>query len=209
MSAPLTKDPARPATGRSRTVGFALLVLGAIAVVGTATTPWYLVDARTRFSGTAITGGVAQALGVAVLAGSLLMITLRTLGRRVVAAVIGMIGIVAVILLPWQQPDSAEVFAELRKHSLADSYQLHATGGSIGFAISWLAVIAGAVVVIMYAGRWPQRAGRFERDADRATGMPVGPDGEPDTGAIWKAIDAGQDPTQDPSQDRGDRSGPS
>lgn len=189
----------------SRTVGFGLLVLGAIAVIASAALPWYTVDTRTRFSGTAITGGVAQALGVAVLAGSLLMLTLRTTGRRIVAVVVGLIAVPAVIFLPWQQPDSDEVFAELHKHSLADSYQLHATGGHIAYLLSWLAVLAGAVLVLLYAHRWPQRAGRFERpagantgtDTGSHTGMPTGPDGEPDAGAIWKAIDAGQDPTQD------------
>ncbi|WP_460810845.1 hypothetical protein [Microlunatus endophyticus] len=43
-------------SARTRTVAFALLVLGAIAVVAMATVPWYYVDSRTRFSGTAITG---------------------------------------------------------------------------------------------------------------------------------------------------------
>jgi uncharacterized membrane protein (TIGR02234 family) len=187
--------PARP--NRSRTVGFGLLVLGAVAVIAFAAVPWYTVDARTRFSGTAITGGVAQVLGVAVLAGSLLMITLRTTGRRIVALLVAIIGILAVIFLPWQQPDSDEVFAELRKHSLADSYQLHLTGGNVGYLVSWLAVLAGCFVVGRYAHRWPLRASRFERTAvpRTAAGIPAGPDGEPDAGAIWKAIDAGEDPT--------------
>lgn len=180
---------------RNRTTAFALLVLGAVAVVAMATVPWYSVDSRTRFSGTAITGGVAEVLGVAVLAGALLMITLRTTGRRIVAVVIGVIGLLAVIFLPWQQPDDDEVLTELRKHSLADGYALHLTGGNIGYLVAWLAVLAGAVLVLLYAHRWPQRAGRFERDAG-PSGVPVGPDGEPDAAAIWKAIDAGQDPTQ-------------
>lgn len=194
----MTEQPTR-APARSRTVGFGLLVLGAVAVIACAAVPWYTVDSRTRFSGTAITGGVAQVLGVAVLAGSLLMITLRTTGRRIVAVLVGIIGILALVFLPWQRPDSEEVFAELRKHSLADSYQLHATGGSIGYLISWLAVLAGAAIVLRYAHRWPQRAARFERNATGER-IPTGPDGEPDAGAIWKAIDAGQDPTQEPKQ---------
>ena len=191
-------------SARSRTVAFALLVLGAIAVVAMATVPWYYVDSRTRFSGTAITGGVAEVLGVAVLAGSLLMLTLRATGRRIVAVVVGVISILAVIFLPWQRPDSDEVFTELRKTSLASSYQLHMTGGSIGYVVSWLAVLAGAVVVVRYANRWPQRAARFERTPTQQ-GMPLGPDGEPDAAAIWKAIDAGQDPTQSREQDSGPR----
>jgi len=187
---------------RGRTLAFALLVLGAIAVVATATVPWYYVDSRTRFSGTAITGGAAEVLGVAVLAGALLMVALRTTGRRIVAVLIAVIGVLAVIFLPWQRPDSDEVFTELRQHSLSDSYTLHPTGGNLGYLVSWLAALSGAVLVMLYAHRWPQRAGRFERTA-ATDGMPIGPDGEPDAAAIWKAIDSGQDPTSDggPSAD--------
>lgn len=188
---------------KNRTTAFALLVLGAIAVVAMATVPWYYVDSRTRFNGTAITGGAAEVLGVAVLAGALLMITLRATGRRIVAVVLGVMGVLAVIFLPWQRPDADEIRTELRKTSLADTYTLHLTGGNIGYLVSWLAVLAGAALVLRYARRWPQRAGRFERNLgsnsefDTAeTGIPVGPDGEPDAAAIWKAIDAGQDPTQ-------------
>lgn len=190
----------RSAAAGGRTPAFALLVLGAVAVVAMATVPWYYVDSRTRFSGTAITGGAAEVLGVVVLAGALLMIALRTTGRRVVAVVIGVIAVLAVIFLPWQRPDADEVLAELRKHSLSDTYALHLTGGSLGYLVSWLAVLAGAVLVVLYAHRWPQRAARFERNAVR-TGIPVGPDGEPDAAAIWKAIDSGQDPTRDDRHD--------
>lgn len=193
----------------SRTVAFALLVLGAVAVIATASVPWYSVDTHTRFSGTAITGGIAQATGVAVLAGALLMITLRSVGRRIVAVVVGLISLYAVIFLPWRKPDSQQVFAELRKHSLVDSYALHVTGGHIAFAISWLLVLTGVVLVMLYARRWPQRVSRFDRRTDSGE-LPTGPDGEPDAGAIWKAIDAGEDPT-DPSPDgdldRGSRQG--
>ena len=198
---PIGEPIGEPRPARSRTIGFGLLVLGAVAVIATAAVPWYTVDARTRFSGTAITGGAAQALGVAVLAGSLLMISLRSKGRRIVAALVGVIGILALIFLPWQQPDSVEVFAELRKHSLADSYQLQSTGGSIAFLVSWLAVLAGTVVVLLYAHRWPQRASRFERNRSGKP-SPGSPDGEPDAGALWKAIDAGEDPTDRPDRPR-------
>lgn len=194
------------AGARGRTPAFALVVLGAIAVVAMATVPWYFVDSRTRFSGTAITGGAAEVLGVVVLAGALLMMALRATGRRIVAVVIGVIALLAAIFLPWQRPDADEVLAELRKHSLSDTYALHPTGGSVGYLVSWLAVLAGAVLVLLYAHRWPQRAARFERNAPEA-GIPIGPDGEPDAAAIWKAIDSGQDPTRDDSQDTGQDTG--
>ncbi|QDP96976.1 Trp biosynthesis-associated membrane protein [Microlunatus elymi] len=189
---------------RSRTIAFALLIIGAIAVVAGAAVPWYSADGLVHFSGSDITGGVAQALGVAILAGVLLMLALRATGRRIVAVLVGLIALLGVITMPLQRPDSAEVFTELRKHTLADSYHLQLVGGSIAYAVGCLLVLAGAVIVLLRAGRWPQRASRFERAAaQQRTLLPADPDAEIDAGAVWKSIDAGEDPTLPPDSKQG------
>jgi uncharacterized membrane protein (TIGR02234 family) len=186
-------QPAAPVrTARSRSIGFGLLVLGALGTVVSASLPWYTAD-DSSFTGTAITGGVAQALGVAALAGSLLMLALRSNGRRVLSVLIGVLALVAIITVPWQRPSSAEVFAELRKHSLADSYRLQLAGGSLGYAGCCLLVLAGALIVLVMAKRWPQRSDRFDRRSATPGQVATGPDADP--AAIWKSIDAGQDPT--------------
>ena len=183
-------------SSRSRTVAFGLLVLGALAVVAGAAVPWYSADGLVNFSGTDITGGVAQALGVAVLAGVLLMLTLRSTGRRIVAVLVAVIALIGLLTMPLQQPDSAEVFTELRKHTLTDSYQLQLVGGNIVYAAGCLLVLAGSMIVLLRAQRWPQRASRFERNAaGKGALLPADPEAEIDTNAVWKSIDAGEDPT--------------
>lgn len=186
-------------TPRSRTLGLGLLVLGAVGMVVTATVAWYRADGSS-FDGAAVTGGVAQALGVAALAGSLLMVAVRSTGRRIVAVLVGLIAIVAAVTMPTQRPTRAEVITALRTHTLDDSYHLHLTGGSLGYATCCLLVVAGGAVVLARAHRWPQRADRFRRGSAPAGLVATGPDADP--AAIWQSIDAGQDPTVDPTADR-------
>jgi uncharacterized membrane protein (TIGR02234 family) len=186
------EPPGRRTAPRSRSVAFGLLVLGALAAVVTADLPWYTADGST-FNGTAITGGVAQALAVAVLAGSLLMLALRRTGRRIVAVLVGVIALLALVTMPIQRPTSTEVLTELRKQTLDDSYQLHLVGGNVGYAVSCLLVLAGAVIVLLRAHRWPERVDRFERRATAPGPVATGADADP--AAIWRSIDAGQDPT--------------
>jgi uncharacterized membrane protein (TIGR02234 family) len=185
---------------KDRAGAFGLLVVGATAMLITAGLPWYDAGNGATFNGNDVSGGLAQALSVTVAAGALLMLTLRTTGRRIVAVLLILIagGALATTL---GRPSAAEVLAELRKQTLTDAYTLDPTGGAIGYALSCLLVIAGAVLVLIRAPRWPQRASRFERTSDGAGGAkdraaaepkPVDPD---DPNAIWKAIDAGEDPT--------------
>jgi uncharacterized membrane protein (TIGR02234 family) len=179
---------------RTPTIAFALLVGGAAAMVITAAVPWYEANGIVSFSGTDSTGGLAQALSVAILAGALLMLTLRSTGRRIVAGVVAAIGVLAACALPWRRPSRAEVVAELRKQTLTDSFQLSLTGGSIGYALAALLVVSGAVLVLLRAQRWPGRADRFKRPTDSAAESAD----QRDPAAIWKAIDAGHDPTAGP-----------
>ncbi len=184
---------------RSRTVGLGLLVLGAVGLVVTATVPWYSADGST-FDGAAVTGGVAQALGVAVLAGALLMLALRSTGRRVVAVLVGLIAVLAGTTTATQRPTRTEVITALRTHTLDDSYRLQSTGGSLGYAACCLLVVLGAAVVVARAHRWPRRSDRFRRSTGPVGPVATGPDADP--AAIWRSIDAGQDPTVEPVTDR-------
>lgn len=199
-----------PGGGRSRTLAFLLLLAGAVIVLAGAALPWYEAsDAGRRlatFNGTDITGGVAQALGVAILAGVLLMLALRVTGRRVVAVLIGVIAITGAAAMTFQRPGHDEVLTELRKQTLTDSYQLSVAGGNIGYATGCLVVLAGAALVLARAHRWPQRVDRFERRTETARSalLTDDPDAEIDAGAVWKSIDAGDDPTVEstPGPDR-------
>jgi hypothetical protein len=179
---------------RTSTVAFALLVGGAVAMVITAAVPWYDANGIVGFSGADSTGGLAQALSVAILAGALVMLALRSTGRRIVAGLMAAIGLLAAGALPWRRPGRAEIIAELRRQTLTDNVRLSLTGGSIGYALSALLVVAGAVLVLLRAQRWPGRADRFRRPTDGAAES----SDQRDPAAIWKAIDSGQDPTAGP-----------
>lgn len=173
---------------KSRAIAFALLIGGAVLMLVTASLPWYEAGGVATFSGADSTGGLAQALALVVLPGVLLMLVLRRTGRRVVAGLVAVIGLAAAALLPWQRPSAGEVIAELRKQTLEDSYRLTATGAGIGYALAALLVVAGAVLVLLRAPHWPQRTARFERPSSTPP--------SDDPAAIWKAIDAGEDPTR-------------
>ena len=194
----------------SRGTAFGLLLLGAVTMLITAGLPWYDAGHGVTVNGNDVSGGLSQALAAVVLAGTLLMLTLRATGRRVVAVVLAL-SAVGAGFTAFQRPSEQEVLAELRKRTLTDVVALQATGGSYGYLAGCVLVLAGAVLVCSYAGRWPQRAARFERDAGSAepaaasaTRATTDPE---DQAALWKAIDAGEDPTDGSEDDSPGRPG--
>ena len=80
---------------RSRALAFGcLLIGGALALVASAQ-PWWQATgegAAVKFTGTQATAGLSQALAIVALAGTLLMLALRTRGRRVVGALLVFVG---------------------------------------------------------------------------------------------------------------------
>ena len=80
---------------RSRALAFGCLLLGGgLALVGSAQPWWRAVGEGVvvKFSGTQATGGLSQALAIVALAGTLLMLALRTRGRRVIGALLLLVG---------------------------------------------------------------------------------------------------------------------
>ena len=112
---------------RSRTVAYAALLAGGVlAVVASSQT-----------------GGLSQALGMAGLAGALLLLALRARGRQVVGGALGLlglgivaVGVAAVLAGPGTWP--------------------------IGYAVAGALVAGGGVLTLLTSPRWPTRAQRFE-----------------------------------------------
>lgn len=189
---------ARSRTARGRTVAYGLLAGGGLAMLIIAGLPWYRVNGQAGFTGTDVSGGLAPIVGVVALAGVLLMLTQRRTGQRITAALIAVLALITAVALQFSRPSESEIIVELRKQSLADNYDLSWTGGGPGYGVAALAVAAGAILVLLRAHRWPTRAARFERAAGDAGGDTAGAaatDTEPDPTSIWKALDAGEDPT--------------
>ncbi|CAA9411598.1 MAG: hypothetical protein AVDCRST_MAG75-2786 [uncultured Propionibacteriaceae bacterium] len=171
-----------------------LLGGGLLGIVASAQ-PWWRArgeGADVPFTGTESTAGLSQALVVVALAGTLLLLSLRTRGARALAVVLALTGcgiIATGVLRP--QPGSGAVRTRLRETSLTDQYVLAATAWPYVYAAAGVIIVAAAVVTLLRAGRWPHRADRFQR----AGAGTVETAGEPDASAWWQAMDAGVDPT--------------
>lgn len=193
MSEPAARPGAR-SRGRALLPG---LLGGALALV-TGAQPWWRATGEgvaVTFSGTETTAGLASALGVVALAGWLLVLVLRTRGRQVVGVLLALAGAGAVAVGSLGlRPSDAAVRTSVRQVSLVESYGLTATGWSWGYAAAGVLVLVGGLLVALTAARWPSRPDRFTRAAAVAEATTA----EDDPAAVWRAQDAGLDPTTAP-----------
>lgn len=197
----------------------ALLIGGGLALVASAQPWWRTVGQGSAldqglsvaFSGTEATGGLSQALGAVVLAGTLLILALRARGRRVVGVLllIGAAGVVVVGLVR-SRPTPEAVRAQVREVSLTDQFALTSTPWPWVYAIAGVLIATGALSVVVNAARWQESAARFERPADVAVTphstevgtdedatRPASIDSVEDPARVWRALDEGEDPTLD------------
>lgn len=183
---------------RSRTLAFScLLVGGALALVGSGQPWWRAIGEGVvlRFSGTQATGGLSQALAIVVLAGTFLMLALRSRGRRVIGALLVLVGVgLALVGGLGLRPRADAISSQVHQVSLTETLQLTATVWPWVFAVSGVLVTAGAVLTMITAGSWPSRSDRFRPGSSRSE-VPAAQD----PAELWKAMDAGVDPTTDAS----------
>jgi uncharacterized membrane protein (TIGR02234 family) len=180
---------------RSRALAFGCLLLGsALALLGGAQ-PWWRATGEgvvLRFTGTQATGGLSQALAIVALAGTLLMLALRTRGRRVVGALLLLVGVgLAMLGGLGLQPNADAVGSEVHGVGLA-AFQLSATVWPWVFAVSGALVAIGGALTMITAGTWPARSNRFQPGQSKAE-VPA----SEDPAELWKAMDSGADPTID------------
>jgi uncharacterized membrane protein (TIGR02234 family) len=179
---------------RSRALAFGcLLTGGALALVASAQ-PWWRATGggvALSLSGTQATGGLSQALAIVALAGTLLMLATRTRGRRVIGALLLLVGLgLALVGGLGLQPSADAVGSEVSEVSLADTFRFRATVWPWIYAVSGALVTIGAVLTIITAGTWPARSDRFQPGSSKAEVA-----ASEDPAELWKALDAGVDPT--------------
>ena len=185
---------ARPRTGFAPTVAVGLAT-AALAAVASAK-PWFgLASHRPALPGVppserTIDMPLALALSLVVLAGWGAVLVSRGRLRRVLAAVslLVALGLVAsVATAPFVLPD------DLRDAlgPSAAGVGVRPTGWFVTAAVGSLLSLATLVGAWRLAPRWPTMSSRYDAPATRAT--------EPDDTDLWKALDAGHDPT-DPSK---------
>jgi uncharacterized membrane protein (TIGR02234 family) len=162
-------------------------------VVSTAQ-PWWRAaggTASVTFKGTEATGGLSQALALVTLAGTLLVLVLTTAGRRVVALLLAAVGTGTVLVGALRlRPTRDAVRTRMREVSLIDQYALTPTNWPWIFAVAGLVVACGSVLLWVGAPHWSLRPDRFERGGAE----PALP-GSDDPAGVWRALDAGLDPT--------------
>jgi uncharacterized membrane protein (TIGR02234 family) len=182
---------------RSRLAGLGGLLVGSGLAFLAGTRSWWRALGQgldVGFSGNQSTGGISQALALVGLAGGLLMLVLGSRGRRVVAAILLLVGGgMATIGLLRLRPSSDAVRTQVRTVSLSDQFSLAATPWPWVYAVAGLLVTLAAATTLARADRWPQRPDRFRRGGDD-TGTQRLLD---DPADAWRALDAGLDPTAD------------
>jgi len=186
---------------RSRAVAYVLLLLGGGLALVASGQPWWRAvgtGLSVRFTGTEASGGLSQALGVVALAGTLLTLALRRRGRQVVAIVLLATAAGAVLAgLLRLRPSADAVRTGVREVSLADSFEVLPTGWPWVYAAAGLLLGAGALLVLLSAPGWAGGAKRFDRTASASPAVSAADD----PADVWKAMDAGQDPTATTADD--------
>lgn len=193
--------------------GWIALVAGGIGGLALAAQPWWEIVADAQglalggdvpassaagavtLTGNSATAGLAAALATVCLVGTVFSLTLRRVGRRVLAGLLVLFGAgMAVLGGAHPRPGDNTIVEELRKSTLASSWTADATIWPWLYAVAGVLVTVGAVVVFAFAGhaaRGERSPARFERTED------VLPD-DADTDRLWQALNQGQDPTDGP-----------
>jgi uncharacterized membrane protein (TIGR02234 family) len=185
---------------RSRTVAYGCLLLGGLLAIVATAQPWWRANGagvQVSFKGSEATGGLSQALSVVALAGTLLVLVMKTRGRQAVAVLLAIAGsALAIVGALRLRPDSAAVRTRMRQVSLIDQYALTPTVWPWIFALAGALLLVGAVVMLLRAAHWPVPSDRFQRQPSAQVANLAD-----DPAGVWKALDAGFDPTSD-SRDR-------
>lgn len=179
---------------KSRVLVFGCLLVGDVLALMSSAQPWWRATGEgvvVKFTGTQVTGGLSQALGIVALAGTLLMLVLQVRGCRVVAAMLLVVGVGLVLAGALRlQPSADAVRSQVREISLVDAFQLSLTAWPWLFILSGALIVSGAALTMITAARWPSRSRSFSPAP--SVGEPVNAD---DPAELWKAMDAGADPT--------------
>jgi uncharacterized membrane protein (TIGR02234 family) len=180
---------------KSRVLAFGCLLVGGVLALMSSAQPWWRATGEgvvVKFTGSQVTGGLSQALGIVALAGTLLMLVLQVRGRRLVAAMLLLVGVGLVLAGALRlQPSADAVRSQVREISLVDAFQLSLTAWPWLFILSGALIVSGATLTMITAGRWPPRSRSF----GPAPGVPEH-DNADDPAELWKALDAGADPTE-------------
>ncbi|HHV22665.1 MAG TPA: Trp biosynthesis-associated membrane protein [Propionibacterium sp.] len=175
---------------RERGLAFVLLAAGGLIGLLLATQNWWTHPAVTAgVTGNVATGSLAGVLAGAAAAGTGLAAlsgrrAKRVLGGLLTVLGVGMIAVAATATLSGVDLSTGPGLAP-------GAEEPSATGVRWIYLLCGVLVVAGSGVLLARAGRWPERRDKYARRAARAATV-----AEDDAADVWKAMDAGFDPTE-------------
>lgn len=162
---------------RTRTIVRVGLPIAAGAALLCAFQPWVVDGITASGERSGSEGNTAgQVIAGALLAGWLLSLTLRTTGQRILGAAMTLLALGGVAL-GLVNPGADRIAA---------------TGWNIGFAVAGTLAAAVCVLQVVRAGHWPVPVDRYARRQAASAEVTADDDAQ----SIWKAMDAGFDPTE-------------
>lgn len=184
-------------SARERGLAFGLLALGGLVGLLLATQNWWTHPALTPgLTGNDATGSLAGVLAGAAAAGTGLAALSGTRARQVLGVLIVVLGIAMVAVALTASVDGVELTTG--PALIPGAQELTQSGVRWGYLLCGVLVAAGGGVLTARAGRWPRRRDKYARLTARAATV-----AEDDAADVWKAMDAGFDPTEgNPSPDR-------
>jgi uncharacterized membrane protein (TIGR02234 family) len=181
---------------RSRALAFGGLFIGSALTLLASQQPWWRGTGEgvvLSVSGTEAAGGLSQALAIVALAGTLLMLALQTRGRRMIGGLLLLVGIgLTVVGILGLQPSADAVRGQVHEVSQAETFNLTVTVWPWIFTGAGMPVAVAAVLTLITAGSWAVRSDRFQAAPSKAEAV-----ASEDPVELWKALDAGVDPTTD------------
>lgn len=196
-----TTNPAgRPPARWARLAQPLGLLLGAVLGLLSASQGWWRVVAGqgdpTSISGNDASGGLAYVLPLVALAGWLLGLSLRGVGRRIVAVLLALTGAGMIAAGVPRRPPESVIENAGQPLGLDPVTSVTATAWPYVFCVAGVLVLLGAVAAFVAGGARPRRASRFDRTSDAARVT-----SSDDPSQIWKALDQGMDPTEEAGRD--------
>jgi hypothetical protein len=121
---------------------------------------------------------LSRALGLVALVGGVLIGVLQAVGRRAVGLLLGVLGLAMAVL--------------------GAALSGPAVWVRVGYSVGGVLIATGGLLTMITAARWPARADRFSRKETQGSAAAENP------ADLWRAMDAGLDPTADPDVRKGD-----
>ncbi|MBB5789691.1 Trp biosynthesis-associated membrane protein [Jiangella mangrovi] len=192
-----------PSARREYLGALVLLAAGGVLGLVAASRPWgsARLESSLSVTSTTVSGSdlvpLAPAVALVALAAVVAIPAVRRLGRRIVGAVLVVLGVVQAVLAGLTLPDLAgrvQDWLDSSPEGLGSAEEITTSPGwAVAVVAAGLLVAAAGTLVAVRGPGWPGMGARYERPAG-GEGAPARRPAEGNR-ATWDALDRGDDPT--------------